>query len=180
MGGRVAVQSLPRRPACASSIWCAAGLLLLVVGAAMGVAIAALTLPLAGCSDSETLPGVRHLVLFAIKKGHEGSIVAAFDALAGELQSKEVLLAYERGEQNSPEGLDNGLTHAFTITFKDNAQRDLYLTHPLHLAFVKDHVEGNLDSVTVFDYEAQQMSSDYDTYASPKTGFRLPVSRARR
>ena len=65
----------------------------------------------------------------------------------------EVMIAYERGTQNSPEGLGKNLSHAFTLTFEDESQRDQYLTHPLHLQFIQSHVEGNLDSVTVFDYD---------------------------
>ena len=148
LGGRIELVS--RRSA---TRFCASSLLLLIVGTGFGIIVAALALPLKSASDDAPLRGVRHLVLFDIKRGYEVSIVSAFDALSAELISSDAMIAYERGTQNSPEGLGNNLSHAFTLTFEDESQRDQYLTHPLHLQFIQSHVEGNLDSVTVFDYD---------------------------
>jgi hypothetical protein len=59
--------------------------------------------------------------------------------------------AFEWGENCSPEGLHNGHTHAFLLTFGSTEARDAYLIHPNHVAFA-DWVKPFVASVTVFDY----------------------------
>ncbi|WP_437207189.1 Dabb family protein [Planctomicrobium sp. SH664] len=51
----------------------------------------------------------------------------------------------------SPEGKSDGLTHAFLVTFRSEADRDVYLNHPAHQEYVK--VSGpRREKVVVFDY----------------------------
>src|SRR5690606_33835284 len=45
------------------------------------------------------------------------------------------LIAFEHGQNHSPEGKDPGLDHVYTITFESAAARDTYLPHPEHQAF---------------------------------------------
>ena len=56
------------------------------------------------------------------------------------------------GPNNSPEGLADGHTHAFVMTFTDAAARDAYLPHPEHATFVEG-LKPLLAKVTVVDFE---------------------------
>jgi Stress responsive A/B Barrel Domain len=80
--------------------------------------------------------GLRHVVLlrFVPQTAPEtvDTVVAAFAALAHRID-EVVSLAW--GINNSPEGLDHGFTHAFTLHFADTSARDAYLVHPVHQAF---------------------------------------------
>ncbi|MFN9917096.1 MAG: Dabb family protein, partial [Pirellulaceae bacterium] len=60
---------------------------------------------------------------------------------------------FEYGENNSPEGLANGFTHCFLLSFYSESDRDGYLVHPAHQAFV-DILKPHLDKVQVLDYWA--------------------------
>jgi len=79
-------------------------------------------------------------------------VVDAFRALKGKIPE---ISSFEYGTDNSPEGLANGFTHCFLITFKDEAGRAAYLPHPAHKAFV-DVLKPHLDKVQVIDYFAHE------------------------
>ena len=51
-------------------------------------------------------------------------------------------------------GLNQGLTHCFFLTFRSQADRDVYLPHPAHKAFGA-LLKGHVEKVTVLDYWAQ-------------------------
>lgn len=95
---------------------------------------------------------LRHIVLFAFKPGVAAADVAAavqaFCALPGQIDG---IAAFEHGENVSPEPLNDGLTHAFTLSFATEAARDAYLVHPAHTAFV-EHVNPLLAKAVVVDY----------------------------
>ena len=58
---------------------------------------------------------------------------------------------FEWGTNVSKENLDHGHTHCFLLTFDSEADRDIYIDHPDHQAFVallKPHMAG----ATVIDY----------------------------
>lgn len=56
------------------------------------------------------------------------------------------------GRDHSPEGLQNGLTHIFTVQFENTDDRNYYVAQdPAHKAFQKI-VEPLLEKVTVMDY----------------------------
>ena len=57
----------------------------------------------------------------------------------------------EFGQNNSPEGLDKGYTHAILMTFSDISARDVYLTHEQHDAF-KTLFVPMIEDILVFDY----------------------------
>lgn len=98
---------------------------------------------------------LRHVVMFGWEKGTDSlaieKIVTAFKALPSKIS---LIRAFEYGTNNSPENLNKGLTHCFTLTFKSEADRDAYLIHPAHKAFVAQLQPGPT-AVTVFDYWAQ-------------------------
>ena len=58
----------------------------------------------------------------------------------------------EHGPYNSPEGLNDGFTHGFVMTFVSLESRDAYLPHPVHEQ-AKDVVVPNLERVIVFDID---------------------------
>ena len=55
------------------------------------------------------------------------------------------------GPYDSDEGLNDGFTHGFIMTFESPEARDTYLPHPIHEE-VKDIVVPNLARVVVFDF----------------------------
>ncbi|WP_422081236.1 Dabb family protein [Ulvibacterium sp.] len=95
---------------------------------------------------------LRHVVLFKFKAGTSpekiNEIEAAFAALPAKIPE---IASYEWGLNNSPEGLNKGLTHAFLLTFKSEADRAIYLPHPDHKAF-GELLSPHLEDVTVVDY----------------------------
>jgi len=95
---------------------------------------------------------LRHGVYFSFKKGTSPDqikeIVDAFRDLQNKIPGIE---KFEWGENSSPEGLNRGLTHAFTLTFYSDKARDEYLPHPDHKAF-GDLLTPHLDQVLVVDY----------------------------
>lgn len=98
---------------------------------------------------------LRHVVMFGFTPetatGDTDGIVARFRALKDRIAGIE---AFEWGTNVSPEGLNQGLTHCFVLTFADAAARDAYLPHPEHLAFV-EFVKPFVANVTVVDYWAE-------------------------
>ena len=59
---------------------------------------------------------------------------------------------YVVGPNNSPEGLNEGYTHGFVMTFTDAGSRDAYLPHAEHER-VKALFMPNVEKVLVFDFE---------------------------
>ncbi len=70
-------------------------------------------------------------------------------------QKIPAIVAFEYGVNNSPEKKDLGCTHAFTLTFRSERDRDGYLPHPAHQEFVK-LVGPLLAEVFVIDYWAHE------------------------
>lgn len=95
---------------------------------------------------------LRHVVLFKFKDETSPEDVQqveeAFSALPGKIPE---IYGYEWGTNNSPEGLDQGFTHCFFLTFKSEADRATYLPHPDHKAF-GEALGPHLDKVLVVDY----------------------------
>nr|WP_221395071.1 Dabb family protein [Dyadobacter sp. NIV53] len=99
---------------------------------------------------------LRHVVLFKFKDSATPAQVKEVEDAFRKLPSqiKEVK-GFEWGTNNSPEGLAQGFTHAFFVTFESEAAREVYLPHPAHKAFVKV-LEPHLDKVLVIDYWTQE------------------------
>lgn len=97
---------------------------------------------------------IRHLVLlkFSAEATPErrADLAAAFAALPTQIPQVRSL---EWGLNASPEQLDKGFTHCFTLTFDNEAARDAYLPHPAHQAFVSA-LKPWLADVLVVDYVA--------------------------
>ena len=95
---------------------------------------------------------LRHVVLFKFKdtsSAQEVKVVEnAFVALKGKIK---LIKDFEWGINNSPENHNQGLTHCFFASFSSEKDRDDYLIHPDHKAFVEE-LKPHLDKVTVIDY----------------------------
>ena len=108
-------------------------------------------------SNAQSKPAsteLRHAVLFKFKDTSSPEDVKkvedAFRALPSKI--KEVS-GFEWGTNNSPENLNQGFTHLFFVTFKSEKDREAYLPHPAHKAFV-EVLMPHLDKVLVLDYWA--------------------------
>ncbi|HRX78249.1 MAG TPA: Dabb family protein [Pirellulaceae bacterium] len=95
---------------------------------------------------------LRHAVFFSFKEeSSEEDIQRIVDAFR-ELPSKiDEIIDFSWGTNNSPEGLNDGFTHCFLLTFQDEAGRAAYLPHEAHKAF-GDVLRGHNDQVFVVDY----------------------------
>jgi hypothetical protein len=97
---------------------------------------------------------LRHVVLFGWNENTDPAYIDKVVAALSDLQYKiPVIKSFEWGTNNSPENLNNGLTHCFTLTFTSEADRNTYLVDPAHKAFVS-FLNPAPDKVTVFDYWA--------------------------
>ena len=95
---------------------------------------------------------LRHVVIFKFKDNSSAAdvqkVAEAFANLYGKVPQ---IKSFEWGINNSPENLNQGLTHCFFASFSSEKDRDDYLIHPDHKAFV-EVLKPHLDKVTVIDY----------------------------
>ena len=95
---------------------------------------------------------LRHVVLFKFKDNAAPDQVKqvenAFLALPSAIKE---IKDFEWGTNNSPENLNQGLTHCFFLSFNSEKDRDAYLPHPAHKAFGAI-LTPYLDKVVVVDY----------------------------
>jgi hypothetical protein len=64
------------------------------------------------------------------------------------------IVSVEAGSYESPEGMNQGYTHGFLVTFESPAARDVYLPHPEHDK-VRDALLEHIESVVAFDFEVK-------------------------
>lgn len=102
--------------------------------------------------NEESAAVYRHVVLFGFKESAtKEDIKKIEDAFAKLPEQIDTITDFEWGTNVSPEGLDQGHTHCFFVTFADKKGLDVYLPHPAHKAFV-DLLKPSLEKVTVLDY----------------------------
>jgi Stress responsive A/B Barrel Domain len=102
--------------------------------------------------DKKTM--LRHVVNFKFKETSSAADVQkVVDGFRGLKAKIPEIASFEFGTNNSPEGLNDGFTHCFLVTFRSEKDRDAYLPHPAHKAFV-DVLKPHLDKVMVIDYWA--------------------------
>lgn len=100
-------------------------------------------------------PLLRHVVLLKFKEESSPKDVRKVEEAFIALKDKISLIKdFEWGTNNSPEGLNKGLTHCFFVSFETEKDRDDYLPHPAHKEFV-EILLPHLDEVTVVDYWAK-------------------------
>ena len=95
---------------------------------------------------------LRHIVMYKFKDSVTPAAVQEVIDVFAELPKKiDTIVGFEAGTNVSPEGKSDGFTHVFVVTFKKESDRDAYLTHPAHQAYVQV-VKDRREKVIVFDY----------------------------
>jgi heme-degrading monooxygenase HmoA len=90
--------------------------------------------------------------MFQFKEGiTDIQIEECFSTMKGMIGEIPGFLEMEYGPYNSTEGLNDGYTHGFIMTFESLEAREAYLPHPIH-EDVKDLVIPRLERVVVFDF----------------------------
>jgi hypothetical protein len=99
---------------------------------------------------------LRHVVLFKFKEDATTEQIKKVEDAFRLLPSKiKEIKNFEWGTNNSPEGINDGLTHCFFVTFSSEKDREIYLPHPAHKAFV-EILKPYLDKAVVIDYWAKK------------------------
>jgi hypothetical protein len=97
---------------------------------------------------------LRHVVLLKFKDASTPADVKKVEDAFRNLPSKiKSIKGFEWGKNNSPENINQGFTHCFFVSFQTEKDRENYLPHPAHKAFV-DVLTPHLDKVLVIDYWA--------------------------
>jgi len=115
---------------------------------------AAIESPSTDPASSEDHSGqvLRHAVFFSFKETATENDIKGVVAAFAELPSKiDLIIDFQWGTNNSPEDHDDGFTHCFLLTFKDETGRAEYLPHPAYKAF-GDVLRPHKDKVFVIDY----------------------------
>ena len=98
---------------------------------------------------------IRHILLITFKPDALPADIAAVRAAFLAIPTKvSGVTAVEWGENDSPEGRDDGFTHSVLMTFADEAARQRYLPHPDHDA-LKAIFRPVLARIIVLDYTLQ-------------------------
>lgn len=96
---------------------------------------------------------VRHYGMFEFKSEiTEEQIEECFSEMMGMIGKIPGFEDMEYGPYKSPEGLNDGFTHGFIMTFDSPESRDAYLPHPEHER-VKEIVVPRLKRLVVFGFE---------------------------
>lgn len=103
-------------------------------------------------TDDQPATQLRHIVMFGFKdettEDEIEEIARRFGGLRDQIPG---ITDFEWGENNSPEGKNQGRSHCFTLTFQSDEARDAYLPHRDHVAF-GSWARTWIERVTVFDY----------------------------
>jgi hypothetical protein len=101
---------------------------------------------------------IRHIVLMKARPEVTEAQIAAIFADLSAIQAKlPGILAFHAGRSESPEQIERGYLHGFTIDFADWAALAAYQDHPDHKragAALVAAAEGGLDGILVFDLPA--------------------------
>jgi len=99
---------------------------------------------------------LRHVVMYKFKDDLPAAkLQEVIDAFAGLPKKVNTIIGFEHGTNVSKEGKSEGFTHAFVVTFKNEADLAAYLVHPAHDEYVKV-VRDRREKVIVFDYWAER------------------------
>ena len=116
-----------------------------------------LTLLISGAlMTAQAADKLNHVVSFKFKSTATPEdikkVEEAFQALKKKIPQVESL---EWGTNVSKENRDKGFTHCWILTFKNEKDRDGYIQHPEHAAFVKVALPS-VDDVFVIDFWAKK------------------------
>ena len=124
----------------------------------------------AGCVDSESgkrcfqqsvqqgkdMQRLRHVVLFKFKQETPPEQIEALEnAFCALPHAINEVFNLEWGTDVSVENLAQGFTHCFLLTFQNEKDRDTYISHPAHKAFVA-MLQPHLEKALVVDYMAKK------------------------
>ena len=124
---------------------------LLGLAVGLGVLLTGMTTEAA---DKKKAKQLRHFVCFKYKAEASKEQIAEVEKAFAALEKKiNEIKGFEKGMNNSPEGLNKGFKHCYLITFNSEKDRDVYLVHPAHKKFV-ELVGPVLKDVFVVDYWA--------------------------
>lgn len=116
------------------------------------IIVTCLTVSVIISANNNEIKMLRHVVLFKFKENATPEQVKqvedAFKALPSAIKE---IKGFEWGTNNSPEHLNQGLTHCFLLSFESEKDRDAYLPHPAHKKF-GELLKPYLDKVVVVDY----------------------------
>ncbi|KAJ5519847.1 hypothetical protein N7463_000300 [Penicillium fimorum] len=107
---------------------------------------------------------VTHIVLFQFKSGVPSEVIsdmcaeviALKDNCINPSTQKPYIKSFRGGQDHSPEGFQNGMTHAFVAVFETLQDRDYYVSKdPVHLALGKKLGEV-VEKVQVIDFTSDQ------------------------
>ncbi|KAH6609676.1 stress responsive alpha-beta barrel domain-containing [Trichoderma cornu-damae] len=105
---------------------------------------------------------ITHVVLFSFKPSASAQdidkvcsgLLALKDKCLHATTQEPYIKSMTGGTNNSPEGLNDGLTHAFVMEFGSARDRDYYIDQdPAHRAFVAGALPV-IDKIRVVDYQA--------------------------
>jgi hypothetical protein len=106
-----------------------------------------------GFANKKLMAKVKHIGLVKFKEGtSDEQIKTIFDSILDITETIPGIEDYVSGPNSSPEGLNQGYTHALVMTFSDPAARDAYLPHPEHER-VKTLLMPVVESLLIFDFE---------------------------
>ncbi|MFH2073642.1 MAG: Dabb family protein [Actinomycetota bacterium] len=95
---------------------------------------------------------LRHVVLFQWKPETPPETIRQIEETFAALPAKiPQIKGFEWGRDVSVQGFDRGYTHCFVVTLESEADRDAYLPHPDHAAFIALS-RPNVDTLLVMDY----------------------------
>jgi hypothetical protein len=98
---------------------------------------------------------IRHIVLVRVRPDvTEAAIAAIFADLAAIRARLPGVLAIHSGRSESPEKIERGYLHGFTVDFSDWSALAAYQDHPDHKrvgAALVAAAEGGIDGILVFD-----------------------------
>lgn len=100
---------------------------------------------------------IRHIVLIRFRPDVTEAKVAEIFAALPKLAAK-LGFTFAAGRSESPEKIERGYMHGFTIDFADWAALATYADHPDHKTFGGElvaHAVGGVDGILVFDLEVQ-------------------------
>jgi hypothetical protein len=102
---------------------------------------------------------ISHIVLLSFKSEFsETEIKIKLDHLKNLMNIIPEIKSFTCGANNSPENLNKGFTHGFTMTFENSKDRDIYLRHKDHRKIAEEIIvpalKEGINSAIVFDYES--------------------------
>lgn len=99
------------------------------------------------------MASLKRIVLFKFKTGTSDETVnKIFNGLSALKYKVPGVNDFCWGAYSSPDGLNQDYTHAFVMTFKDEASRDGFGPHPEHQSVVEELVVPNVNGVLAFDF----------------------------